>query len=367
MQSLDALLQWAPIRIDALGLVTILGARSANHVLGQFTVNRFTDWLPLLAAHVIATDEIAEPQGGFVLYNITDRIMATDLTSWFTRWLLSEDFTQCGSLVRITVATTPALHRRRNKDAACALAFGSLGLAPALLAWLIGDWWGLANGIALLVSVPVRQVVLTQRRAAINSAMERATKTSDEFAKVFVTLPNGTAITISTTRGILLDCLLTTPRPPQPHLYQAARIVGWLAFGTHLIALGMASLFSQIICVALLVSATVLTFWQFGSDRGYIGRGMELTRVDERPSFRAAAYARLHLTAAEEDSMVLWNLFPHKSNKVWWRKYYAEKQGVNFANWDAILAQEDTAFVTAIEQETAGERSHTPPVANPRH
>ncbi|VUC37995.1 unnamed protein product, partial [Clonostachys rosea] len=344
MQSLEGLRDWAPVRIDALGLVTILGARSANRVLGQYTTNRFTDWLPLLAAHVIATDEIAEPQSGFALYNITDGIMATDLTGWFTRWLLSGDFTPCASHVTIRAATSSTSQSRQNMDSACAGIFGCLGLAPALLAGLIGDWWGLANGIAILVGVLVRRFVLAQRRAAIDRAMDKALRTSDEPVKVFVTLPNGNAITISTTRGIVIDCLLTTPQPLEPHLYEVARSVGWLAFGAHIIALGMASLFSQIICVVLLISAAILTNRQLGTDRCRIGRCMELTRVDAKLRFRAAAYARLQLTVTEEDSLVLWNLVPHKSNKEWWAKYDAAKKEGSFENWDRRLSQKASSL-----------------------
>jgi len=79
---LDTLQQWMPFRIDALGLVTILGNDRVDLVLGQLTHSSLTEWLPLLGAYTIVSNRIIEPLPGFNLYNITDGITASDLAGW---------------------------------------------------------------------------------------------------------------------------------------------------------------------------------------------------------------------------------------------------------------------------------------------
>ncbi|KAI8935181.1 hypothetical protein NX059_007774 [Plenodomus lindquistii] len=329
---------WAPFRIDALGLVTILGAQGADRVLGQLTTNRYADWLPMLGSYIIANDQITEPLPSFSLHNITDGIVATDLAGWFCRWLLCQDFTMCSSSISIAV-TPPNATKRQKRQTGCAVAFGTLGLAAIILPAVIRDWWGLANGIAMMLSVFVRQIVLDQNRLALKRAMKGVENAPDQQVKVFVTLPNGKAISLHTTRGIVIECLLTTPVPPHPRLYDVTRSVGWIAFGIHVVSLGMACLVTQLLVVALLTSSTIVACRQIGSDREHVGGCMMIKRADSHVPFRAAAYARLELTPAQEQSMVLWNLFPHRSNKVWWNKYKVTKASKNFETWDQLLAK----------------------------
>lgn len=119
------------------------------------------------------------------------------------------------------------------------------------------------------------------------------------------------------------------------------RALGWLAFGVHVIALGITSLFCQLPTVSLLIVATVLAVWQVGTDQEHIGRRIEAKREGAQVPFRAAAYARLDLTSAQEDSMVLWNLFPHRSNESWWNKYLKAKEVQDFASSDTTLAESE--------------------------
>jgi hypothetical protein len=329
---------WAPFRIDALGLVTILGAQGADRVLGQLTTNRFVDWLPMLGSYILANDQITEPLPSFCLYNITDGIFATDLAGWFCRWLLCQDFTMCSS--SISIAVTPSYATKRQKrNIACAATFGTFGLAAIILPVMIRDWWGFANGVAMLMSVFVRQILLDQNRLALKRAMKGVENTLDQQVKVFATLPNGKAISLHTTRGIITECLLTTPVPPHPRLYDVTRSLGWIAFGIHVVSLGMACLITQLVVVALLTSSTIVACRQIGSDREYVGGCMRIKRADSPVPFRAAAYARLELTPAQEHSMVLWNLFPHRSNKSWWNKYRSAKASRRFETWDQLLAR----------------------------
>lgn len=50
MAILDFLHHWAPFRIDALGIVTILGAAEVDMVVGRLARHHFTGCLPLLCA-----------------------------------------------------------------------------------------------------------------------------------------------------------------------------------------------------------------------------------------------------------------------------------------------------------------------------
>lgn len=342
---LSVVRDWAPFTIDALGLVTLLGAESVDRVAGQLTHDKLTAWLPTLGTYVFADNRVIEPLAGFHLYNITDGIMATDLAGWFARWLLREDVTVCASTLRISWASTdprPAPSKFRHlAETLLTYSLGVVGtLVPAVLAAVLRDWWGLANGIAIIASVLVRQACLRQHRAYIDR-VETTTDISPEDVKLFVTLPDGRAVTVFTTRDILIECLLTTPRPARPRLYMATRAVGWGAFGLHVICLGMASLFSQLLCITLLLSVTVLMVWQIGQDRQRVG-GLMLQRQDADLPFRAAAYARLDLTGDQEESMVLWNLFPHKKNAAWWSKYEKAKMSENgFKTWNTVLKEAD--------------------------
>lgn len=174
----------------------------------------------------------------------------------------------------------------------------------------------------MLASVAVRCIVQVENRRAIDLAVKNSEETSREEVKILVSLPNSKIVTIRTTRGIAIDCLLTTPRVRNPKLYNATRALAWVFFGVHIISLGMACLFSQIIAIVLLISATVIAARQIGMDRGHIGHRMNLERFDDsKHSFRAATYAQLKLSREEEESMVIWSLFPHRSNKKWWKKY----------------------------------------------
>ncbi|RWA04020.1 hypothetical protein EKO27_g11082 [Xylaria grammica] len=336
MSTLGSLLHWKPFQIDALGLVTLLGAEEVNREVGRLSRNKFVDFLPTLGAYVIANNQIVSPIPGFELYNVTDGIKATDLAGWFSRWLTSSDLSFCASTITITSATKK--HRRRLSDVLLSYAVGLLTLAPLVVAAVISDWWGVANGIALVASVVVRSILVQQNRAFVDKAVEPGTIEA-KAVKVLVTTPDGKIVTIKTTRDIVINILLTTPRPPHPRFYTGARSFGWLAFGAHVISLGMTSLICQLLTVVLLLSATTILAWQVGRDPKHIGSRLLLDCELLDVGFRAATYARLDLSKQEENSMVYWNLFPHRSNKTWWLKYQKAKRENGFATWDQQLAE----------------------------
>lgn len=332
---------WAPFRIDALGLVTILGAEELNLAIGRLARNKYTEYLPLLGGYIIAQNSITKPIPGFTVYNISDGIMATDVTGWFARWLTCQDLTWASTTLHILGVQGKLV--AWAEEAATSL-LGIITLLPILaFALVIGDWWGFTNTISMLVSVVVRRIIVGENRRSLDIATDKALSKSAEIVKTFWTMPDGSTVTIMLPRGILMGCLLTTPRPPNPRLYNATRTAGWIGFGCHVITLGMATLFCQMLSVALLLIATVLVARRIGDDEYRIGSRLQIERRDsEGRDFRSAAYARLDLNEKEEASMIAWNLFPHKTNKTWWENYEECKRidAPNaFADWDERMAR----------------------------
>ena len=82
---LQGLSRWAPFKIDALGLVTLLGQEEVNAKLGRLVREGYLDFMPLLGAFVIAGDLFRDRQAGFNLYNITSGITTPEMAGWFTR------------------------------------------------------------------------------------------------------------------------------------------------------------------------------------------------------------------------------------------------------------------------------------------
>ncbi len=90
---LNILRQWSSFKIDALDLVTILGVDAMNGVVDSLKQSKIIHWLSFLGEHVIVSNQYIRSILGFVLYNIFDDILATNVVDWFVRWLLSQDFT----------------------------------------------------------------------------------------------------------------------------------------------------------------------------------------------------------------------------------------------------------------------------------
>lgn len=310
---------WAPFQIDALGLVTLFGAREMNRSIGNLTQSWITEWLPTLGSYAVANDEILEPDPGFVLYNITDQIMATDVSTWFTRWLISYPLTYTATTITLTSNTKPMSSELR----ACSILIGGLTLAvPLLFAILTEDWWGFANVIALCLTVIVRQQMVGLLRSSINKNFEDAMDDPGDEVKAFLTIPNGKAVTIRGSRQVVVNCLLTNPQPPNPTYYFILKAIGWGAFGVHAVALGMTALFNQILCVVMLLVCTYLTAVHVGDDHGVIGNRLRLDVDMGDPKWnRSSVYARLDMSEEEENCMVQWSILPQRSNVWWWNRY----------------------------------------------
>ncbi|KFA81943.1 hypothetical protein S40288_11190 [Stachybotrys chartarum IBT 40288] len=317
--SSSVLQEWAPFRIDALGLVTIFGAEQMDVAVGNLVESWVTDWLPILGSYVVASNKITSPNPGFVLYNITDGIVATDVSPWFTRWLMSYPLTYAATTITLRGNARP-MH---PAHLAISIVIGGLAaLSVILLTAMTRDWWGIANISSLLVSVATRQLVVAQLRASIDQTMRQIIQDLGEDVKIFLTMPDGRAVTIRGSRKIVTSCLLTNPRPPHPRAYFLARVLCWLAFGIHAVSLGMSMLIHQIVSVVILLGATAITAGRVADRSSNIGSHLVLD-VDPGDAnwFRSPVYARLGMTPTEEDCMIHWNLLPQRTNEFWWTRY----------------------------------------------
>lgn len=334
------LLKWAPFKIDALGLVSLLGANDVDRAIGQISRSQWTDYLPFVAGFVVASDSFRMPVPGFALYNISDGIYAIDIAGWFSRWLMSQGLTYNSSTLIISVPQR--YHIRRD----CIIRPVWYGIAVAavlvILPLLMADWWGLANSLALGTSVLIRCALLDMNRDAIDVSAENGISQSRTVVKTFWTLPNGSSVTIYVPRGVLTECLLNTPRVAKPRRYFGLRIGAWVAFSIHVVSLGMTALPNQMLAVSVLVASTVCVIVGVGTDKEMIGSRIVLHRTDHqgRNNSMAAVFARLKLCAAEEESMVAWKLMPHRRNEIWWRKYA-----------DCIVQNNERAFDTWKDKE----------------
>ncbi|PGH27908.1 hypothetical protein AJ80_00458 [Polytolypa hystricis UAMH7299] len=311
--------EWAPFQLDALGLVTVFGAKEMNTSIGNLVHSWATDWLPVLGSYAVANNEIAQPEPGFVLYNITDGIMATDVSSWFTRWLMSFPLTYTATTIRLGMdgRPRPALHW------AGAMAIGFSTTAVLLVFTIItDDAWGIANVAAMAFSVLLRQLMASQLRSSIDKTIENLQDDPGADVKIFLTLPNGKAVTILGSRQIVVNCILTDARPVSPRYYYLMRVASWAVFGAHAITLGMSTLFNQIFSVVALLLGTYLTAAHVGDSREAIGTRLRLEVDMGDPAwFRPPAYARLNMSPAEEEHMVHWSMMPQRSNTWWWERY----------------------------------------------
>ena len=318
---LENISKWAPFRIDALGIVTMLGSEEVDRSIGRLIENPWVEYLPLLGAFVVAGDRFVRPIPGFVLYNISDGIMATDVAGWFSRWLSTQ---------RLKWNTTFFIWGVRQKIQsvwhlrAPALVIGLIiNSGLIILAVLVRDWFGFANAIAMTISVPVRRYLVKQHRDFLDQEASNLSGRDLALVKILCQLADGRAVTLLAPRGIVRSCFLTTPHSQTKNLYDTVRALGWLSFGCHVICIGQSTLFIQILTVVIMVTATVLHVRGLGCNDLHLGRQMDIYRVDSSPDddFRTMAYIRLQLSSEEEKNMLTWSLFPQRSNHRWWENY----------------------------------------------
>jgi hypothetical protein len=264
-------LSWAEstqLQIDALGLITILGVDEVNISVGRLVSSRYVEFLPLLGAFVLAGNHFTKKQPNFVLYNLTEGVMTTELAGWFSRWLKAQEFHQIHH--RIQWEARDLGGSTASPWTALAVSVPCNGIMVALTV-LSADWWGFVNVFAMLASVAVRVVLVRENQAGIDRAIqerfkEEEPKNKGQLAKVIVVTDDSKVITMKIPRVLVGRIFTQTPQVPHPIAYECSRWIGWVAFGVQIISLGMASLLTQICTVVLIVLSTVLTVFKFGCD-----------------------------------------------------------------------------------------------------
>lgn len=400
----QALYKWAPFRLDALGLVTLLGADEVARKVGSLTRNTLTDYLPIFGAYKVAANQFATPEAGFELYNLTDGIKATELNGWITRWLAT-NLRYKYTILRMTVTDKPrGICGREILSFVVGFSFTS---ALAILAALQGDWYGLANAIAMLVASWVRNFLLRANRSFLDLRVsgkfhkviasgdtttgqligntripmssgkhveeQRPVHAKEEMVKLIITLPDQRVAVSRTHRGLIpfmLDALEAPSHSWEAWWYTLARAVGWIALAVHIVAIGQATLFTQILTVTLMSVATVFTIFGWGVQKGQeAGRwinisqteihrwpleeekvdhgepsdgsrgkgnddveknvpttaqtGKEATKKPELPNIgRQDVYVRLDPDEKERRSMSHWSLFPRDDNEGWHANFH---------------------------------------------
>jgi hypothetical protein len=347
-------LKWQPFRIDALGIVTMIGSEQVNTVVGRLVTSRYTEYLPLLGAFILASNQFTEAISGFELYNLHARIKTTDLAGWFQRWCLAQNFNRASSIVRWTIQDECDTLWRSRRDTLLASLIGIVANGSLMaLTILQGDWWGLANAISMVLSVLVRAYLTNQNRAALDAV---AGKHADADKKVddrawFLVLPNdGKLVTMTATPDLIKDCFIDKPVPPNKRLYGVTRNIGWIAFTTHVISLGMSGLATQLVTVFLIIVPTVLTIFRVGCDESLIGSRLKarIETIEQCSEKRMDTYVNLRLSEAEEKSMLEWSLMPHTDNKGWWQQYNSKKLAQPPPNEPSASRNVETTMTTHV-------------------
>ena len=333
------ILNWSPFRIDALGIITMIGAEQVDASVGRLVRSRFVEYLPLLGAYIFASAQFADAKSGFAIYNLTAAIMTTDLAGWFSRWCSAQNFERSHSVVRWRIDQRTAKEMRwwgrpQRLDAFISICIGSIVNACLLIiAALQGDWWGFANATSMVISVLVRAYVLKQNRDGLDRAVDDVvhnTMTNVTEEKILVVLADAKMVTMYVPSNIAYSCFISKPSIKNKRAYYSIRMVGWAGFTVQVVALGMSGLATQLITVSLMIISTIMTHFGIGCDDNIIGRRLRAEKYDLGPerARRQDVYVALNLEKHEEDSMLAWNLMPHRTSpgaKGWWTAYEDKK------------------------------------------
>ena len=338
---LHSLLSWAPFRIDALGLITMIGSEQVDSAIGRLVFSRVTEYLPLLGAFIFASDQFADARSGFAVYNLSAGITTTDVAGWFSRWCTAQRFERSGSEVRWNVdwadGGSKSARGKLSWDVVVAVMIGVVVNALVIAVTVLqGDWWGFANAMAMIVSVGVRAHVLRQSRIALDVAVEHALRAyrpaqCAKEEKILVVLADARMVSMYVPSNIVYSCFVSKPEIQRKSLYYCVRMIGWAGFAVQVVALGMSGLATQIITVSVMVSATIMTHFRVGSDDSIVGSRLHAERYDygRLRARRKDVYVALELERHEEHSMLAWNLMPHKTSPGsadWWAEYEIQRK-----------------------------------------
>lgn len=330
----EILRDWQPFRLDALGLITLLGADEVAKATGSLTQNVLTDYLPLLGAYKIASNQIAQVEPGFALYNITDGVWITEVQAWFTRWLWMN--------IEANYVTLKWTHCKQPRNSCpnhvLSLLIGMvINIGLIALTTLQADWYGVANAAAMFVSVLVRAYVRSVMLARVDKSFSKGAKVIEDpseepaLAKFIIVFPEGKLAIFHCERAYL-SVMIDDKKPMRllNHIMVSiARGFGWLAFAVQIVAIGQASLSTQIITVFVMVLASLLTVFRVGERcQGQIGSYIKIEQQRIRAKGRQEVYAKLLPTSEEERYMTKRGLLPDRKSSWgadWWVRWHEAK------------------------------------------
>ena len=349
---------WSPFRLDALGLLTFLGSHEMSREIGSLSANTLVSWMSLLGGNVVPSNAFVHPLYGYTLYNISDAIQSTTLAGWFSRWLLVQNISQNTTRFEWSVRCVP---RRRGYRA---LVIGTIvNTCIVVLPLLIGDYYGLASALCMVVGIVVRAYLVTKNWEAIDRAALDTSMHSKDLVKTFIILANGKATTVKAPRNVVVNCFMSAPKILHPIYYTIARAIGWLAFVGLIVTIGQAVLVVQITIIIVTVSATVITAFGIGTVDDGVGKSLQVVRSEHpsRHGRRGEAYAMLNLTKEEEDTMIDWALFPQRRNQSWWTKYrsYTAADGKPIDILEDGSAEANAPNVSSFGSSNSNEKSAT--------
>ena len=281
---LTRLESWGPFRLDALGLVTLLGADEVARAVGTLSPNGLTDFMPLLGAYRIAGNQFVTVEAGYTMYNLSDGIMNTELSAWFTRWLSQ----YVGEHAALDLNIVEKERTDSNGLVTLSVILGTLAhMSMLIFAAVQADWWGVANATALFVATCVRNYLIRANRDMYNNKVLKQIQrdkdgkleqplrlTRDEKKKVLIVRPDGTLVVMHIPLGLLMT-LFGKLDPSATKffskswngMYTVARGIGWVSFGVHIVTIGQAYLTSQILAVVIMAAATVLSIFNIGTQQ----------------------------------------------------------------------------------------------------
>ncbi|PYH71694.1 uncharacterized protein BO88DRAFT_433646 [Aspergillus vadensis CBS 113365] len=378
---------WRPFKIDALGIITLLGSEEIDAWVGRLVPSRWLEYMPLLAINVVATNQFLRKQPSFFLYNVTKGIHTTDMAAWFTRWIQCQQLEPTRTVICWEEQTQTSNQRMYYHLISAGISFCSTGFLVVLTV-LSHDFYGLATACALIVSILARAYLLNANRSAIDRAIIQqslspsSSQNQASRNKILIITPDSNILTMYVPGNLIIPVFIRNPIPSSPKLYDMFCWVAWAAFCVQVITLGMAVLATQMYVVLLITMPSMLICRGFGCDdtvrpcevkserygrvKGYtcqigsrlkatvfewpecmefantdLGWGLRGPSTDTelmlgRSTKRMDLFAWLNLTDEEEESMSRWDLLPHQrgDDSTWQDNFKAKRSLVRETQMD---------------------------------
>ena len=194
----------------------------------------------------------------------------------------------------------------------------SINMFLIIFTCLQADGWAIAHSVSTSATVLVRIYALSLYRRAVfqgylkikEQSHENRSYQYDQQVVAYLRLPTRKGVRIDTNRGIMR--LLTI----LPHIQPRWKLVitqtfGWAAFIIQAVTLGSCNLLYQLIIIAVLIVATVIIGCGLFEDQACVAGFLQVDCSDycEKSSdddTLRIAYARMNLTAEQEESMEMW-------------------------------------------------------------